>query len=146
MKKILHFGVLLIALAAINVHFVPTVIAAANPATPGNPGANPATPGNPNTSAGGDSSGGGLTNPLNNIDSLPKFMEVILGAVVQIGTIILTLAIVYVGFLFVQAQGNEEKIKAARSSLMWTVIGGLVLLGASTIGKVIESTVGALGS
>lgn len=92
------------------------------------------------------STGGGLTNPLNNIDSLPKFMEVILQAVVQIGTIILTLAIVYVGFLFVQAQGNEEKIKAARSSLMWTVIGGLVLLGASTIGKVIESTVGALGS
>ena len=140
MKKILHFGVLLIALAAINVHFVPSVIAAGSPGA-SNPGAGPGAS-NPDI----QDTSGGLTNPLNNIDSLPKFMEVILGAVVQIGTIILTLAIVYVGFLFVQAQGNEEKIKAARSSLMWTVIGGLVLLGASTIGKVIESTVGALGS
>jgi len=142
MKKILHFGVLLIALVAINVQFVPSVIAAGSPAGGGTSAGSPAGGG---TDPAPDSSGG-LTNPLNNIDSLPKFMEVILQAVVQIGTIILTLAIVYVGFLFVQAQGNEEKIKAARSSLMWTVIGGLVLLGASTIGKVIESTVGALGS
>lgn len=144
MKKILHFGVLLVALVALNVQFVPSVIAAANPATPGNPGANPASPGNPDTSAGSDNSGGGLTNPLNNIDSLPKFMEAILDAVIQIGTIILTLAIVYIGFLFVQAQGNEEKIKSARSALMWTVIGGLILLGAKTVGLVIGSTIGAL--
>lgn len=87
---------------------------------------------------------GGLTNPLNNINSLPDFMDKILEAVIQIGTIILTLAIVYVGFLFVQAQGNEEKIKSARSALMWTVIGGLILLGARTVGLVIGSTVGAL--
>ena len=86
----------------------------------------------------------GLTNPLNNIDSLPEFLNAILGAVVQLGTIVLILALVYVGFLFVVAQGNEEKIKSARSALFWTVIGGLVLLGAQTIGMVISSTVGAL--
>lgn len=86
----------------------------------------------------------GLTNPLNNINSLPDFLNKILEAVVQLGTIVLILAIVYVGFLFVVAQGNEEKIKSARSALFWTVIGGLVLLGAQTIGMVISSTVGAL--
>lgn len=89
-------------------------------------------------------SGGGLTNPLNNIDSLPDFLNAILDAIVTLGTILLTLAIIYVGFLFVVAQGNEEKIKSARSALMWTVIGGLILLGAKTIGMVIASTVGAL--
>lgn len=87
---------------------------------------------------------GGLTNPLNNINSLPEFLNKILEAVVQLGTIVLILAIVYVGFLFVVAQGNEEKIKSARGALFWTVIGGLVLLGAQTIGMVISSTVGAL--
>jgi|TARA_R110000824_G_scaffold401771_1_gene615540 hypothetical protein len=91
-----------------------------------------------------NTSSGGLTNPLNNINSLPEFMNAILDAVVQLGSIVLLLAIVYVGFLFVKAQGKEEEIKSARSALMWTVIGGLILLGAKTIGLVIASTVGAL--
>ncbi len=90
------------------------------------------------------SGGGGLTNPLNSINSLPDFLNAILGAVVDLGTIVLTLALIYVGFLFVKAQGKEEEIKNARNALMWTVIGGLVLLGAKTIGMVIASTVKGL--
>ncbi|MEK7510913.1 MAG: pilin [Patescibacteria group bacterium] len=86
----------------------------------------------------------GLTNPLNSIDSLPQLLAAVLAAIVRIGTIILTLALVYVGFLFVAAQGNEEKISNAKSALLWTVIGGLILLGASAIGAVIGSTVGKL--
>ncbi|MBU2330328.1 pilin, partial [Patescibacteria group bacterium] len=86
----------------------------------------------------------GLKNPLNNICTLPQFLNAILDAVVQLGTIVLILALVYVGFQFVAAQGNEEKIRSARSALMWTVIGGLVLLGAKAIGLVIEGTVSAL--
>ncbi len=84
---------------------------------------------------------GGLTNPLNNINSLPGFMNAILDAVVQLGSIVLVFAIVYVGFKFVTAQGNEEEIRSARTALMWVVIGGLVLLGARTVGLVITTTV-----
>lgn len=91
-----------------------------------------------------DTSSGGLTNPLNNINSLPDFMNAILDAIVQLGSIVLVFAIVYVGFKFVTAQGNEEEIKSARSALMWTVIGGLVLLGAKTVGLVISTTVKSL--
>ena len=64
-----------------------------------------------------NTSSGGLTNPLNDIDSLPDFMNAILDAVVQLGSIVLLLAIVYVGFLFVKAQGKEEEIK---SCLLYT--------------------------
>lgn len=87
---------------------------------------------------------GGLTNPLNKIETLPQFLNAILDAVVNLGTIILILALVYVGFQFVVAQGNEEKLKSARSALMWTVIGGLVLLGAKSLGLVIQGTVESL--
>ncbi len=83
----------------------------------------------------------GLTNPLNNINSLPDFMNAILDAVVQLGSIVLVFAIMYVGFKFVTAQGNEEEIRSARTALMWVVIGGLVLLGAKTVGLVITNTV-----
>jgi len=96
------------------------------------------------TTLGGDSAGsarGGLENPLKGIDTLPQFLTAILKGVVQIGTIILTMMLVYVGFLFVVAQGNPEKLQGAKSALVWTVIGGLVLLGATTIQLVIEGTV-----
>ena len=90
------------------------------------------------------SGSGGLVNPLNNIDSLPDLLTAILDAVVQLGAIILVIAIVYVGFKFVVAQGNEERIKEARGALVWTVIGGLILLGAQAISLVIQQTVSAL--
>ena len=96
---------------------------------------------------GGTETGGGtetpdptlLVNPLK-VDSLEGLLTLILEAVIDIGTIILVLAIVYVGFKFVIAQGSEEKIREARSALVWTVIGGLILLGANAIMLVIRET------
>jgi len=87
---------------------------------------------------------GGLINPLKGACSLPDFLNLILQAVVQLGTIALIVMLVYVGFLFVIAQGKEEDLKNAKSALMWTVIGGLILLGAQAISLVIQSTVGTL--
>lgn len=101
------------------------------------------------TNSGGDDLGTNATsqmlvNPLKGIDSLPKLLEVVLKAVVQLGAIVLTLAIIYVGFLFVAARGNPEKLKVARTALVWTLIGGLILLGAQAISTAIQSTVETL--
>lgn len=98
---------------------------------------------------GGDDEGGGqpgmgLVNPLQNIDSFPDLLAAILGAVVQIGFMLLILMLVFVGFKFVAAQGKEEELRNARSALVWTVIGGLILLGAEAISLVIQSTAEAL--
>jgi len=84
-----------------------------------------------------------LQNPLK-VDSLTDLLKLVLDAVVKLGTIALTLAIIWVGFMFVMARGNEEKIRTARSALVWTIIGGLILLGAQAIGLVIQSTVNTL--
>ena len=84
-----------------------------------------------------------LQNPLN-VSTLPELLNAILRGVVEIGAILLTVMIVYVGFLFVAAQGNEEKIRSARDALVWTVIGGLILLGAEAISLVIQQTVSTL--
>jgi hypothetical protein len=112
----------------------------------GNPGGTPGGGDPPGTPGGGSPNtvGTGLQNPLKNINSLGELVNAILAAVVKIGGIVLVLALVYVGFLFVAAQGNEEKIRNARSALMWTVIGGLILLGATAISAVITATVGGL--
>ncbi len=76
--------------------------------------------------------------------TLEGFFAILLDAVVNIGAILLVLALVWTGFLFVQAQGNEEKIRNARSALMWAVLGGLLLLGAQALSMVIKATIETL--
>lgn len=132
MSRTLRISLLALALFAVNACYIPSVFAEIRA---DNTGSNVTTE---------TISGEGLTNPLGSIKSLPEFMEAILAAVVTLGTIVLTFAIIYVGFLFVKAQGNAEQVSAARSALMWTVIGGLILLGAQTVGLVLKSTVESL--
>lgn len=96
------------------------------------------------TNPSGCGSSVGLTNPLKDVCSLEDFLKAILGGVIQIGTIILIMMLVYVGFLFVAARGNAEKLQSAKSALVWTVIGGLILLGATAIQAVITETVKSL--
>jgi hypothetical protein len=87
--------------------------------------------------------GGTLANPLKYSD-LDSLLHAVLAALIRIGSIFLTLALVFVGFKFVAARGNEEKIRSAKTALMWTVIGGLILLGATAIQEVISTTVNAI--
>ena len=85
-----------------------------------------------------------LINPLGAGTSLPTLLKDILQLIVQIGTIVIVLMLVYVGFLFVTARGEPGKITTARTALLWTVVGALVLLGAQAISLGIQSTVQAL--
>ena len=92
-----------------------------------------------------------LLNPLGtscnstNTDCLEKFLINILDFVVRIGSIVVILMLVFVGYKFVTAQGNDSKIIEARSMLLWTVVGALILLGAKAIAIGIQATVQALG-
>ena len=86
---------------------------------------------------------GVVENPLKS-DSLLELLTVFLAGVVRLGLIALLLALVWCGFLFVQAQGNEEKIKSARGALLWTVVGGLILVGAEVIKDIIVATIGSI--
>lgn len=85
-----------------------------------------------------------LINPLKGKD-LKGFLNDILDFVIDIGTIVVILMIVFVGFKFVAAQGNESELSAAKKMLLWTIIGALVLLGAKAISVSLQATVRALG-
>ncbi|KKQ03101.1 MAG: hypothetical protein US18_C0017G0016 [Parcubacteria group bacterium GW2011_GWB1_36_5] len=87
-----------------------------------------------------------LNNPLgpNGIDSVPKFIQVLLEGVLRIGIPIVALAIIYCGFLFVSARGNSEKLGKAKDALLYTLIGAAILLGSWAIAQLISETVLAL--
>ena len=87
--------------------------------------------------------GDGLKNPLR-FSSLDQFLTALLDVLVQIAFPIIVLAVIYTGFLFVAARGNKDKLEEAKRAFLWTVIGGLVVLGAATLSKAIEGTVDQL--
>lgn len=81
-----------------------------------------------------------LTNPLES-ESILDLLQTLLGVVVQVGIPLIALAIVYSGFLFVKAQGNESQLSEAKKTLYWTVIGAAIVLGAAVISGVIQTTI-----
>lgn len=87
---------------------------------------------------------GTFCNPLGSISSFSDFVSAILKIVVSIGVPIAVLAIIFSGFLFVTAQGNEEKLKTAKSAFLWSVIGTAILLGAWAISQAIDTTIQAI--
>ncbi len=82
-------------------------------------------------------------NPLgNNINSIPKFVEVVIDKVVlPFGSVIVVLMIIWAGFLFVTAQGNDTKLSKAKNAFMYSVIGTVILLGSWVIASTIKETV-----
>ena len=101
------------------------------------------TPSNPATST---CSAGRICNPIPNITSIPGLIQTILTGLITIGIPIIALAIVYSGFLFVFARGNSKKLTKAKESLLWTIVGAAVLLGAWAIAKMISATVTGLSA
>lgn len=85
-----------------------------------------------------------IENPLTKANTINELIKTILEGVIKIGMPIIALAVVYCGFLFVQARGNPEAIKKAKDSLLYTLIGAAILLGSWAIAQLISSTVLAL--
>lgn len=83
-----------------------------------------------------------ISNPLGDkITDIPSFIEAAITVVLTIGIPIVALAIIYTGFLFVEAQGNPEKLTKAKKALLYTLIGAALLLGAFVIANAIGETV-----
>lgn len=92
-----------------------------------------------------------LQNPLGqlggsgaDIDSLEDLIVRILEIIVQIGIPVIALFIIYSGFLFVAAQGNPQKLKQAKNTLLYTLIGAAVILASTVIAKAISGTIADL--
>jgi len=95
---------------------------------------------------GGSAPAGGETefpNPFGNgITTLPEFIETLTNNVIlPVGSVIVVIMIIYAGFLFVTAQGNENKITDAKRAFMYAVIGALILLGSWVIANSIRGTI-----
>lgn len=90
-------------------------------------------------------SGAGISNPLGDgVQSVESFVSKGLSFVVKIGAVFAVLALIYAGFLYVQARGNSGALTKAHTTLRNTIIGIVLLLGAQLIASIITGTIEAL--
>jgi Type IV secretion system pilin len=109
-------------------------------------GANAQGSGGGNPPTGGNSGGcvsGQLCNPLSSPD-IQTFLLRIIDVLLVFALPIIIFFIMYSGYLFVTARGDQGQITTARTALTWSVVGGVIILGARLIISVIQGTVAAL--
>ncbi len=85
-----------------------------------------------------------LQNPLGSTSSFPALISKIAKIVAQIGLPAAAMVIIYSGFLFATAGGNEDKLKKAKQTFFWAIIGTALLLGAWAIAEAIKQFITTL--
>lgn len=86
-----------------------------------------------------------IENPLK-FNSIQDVVLAATTAATTIGFYVALFFIIYSGFLFVKARGNETELKNAKKTLLYTLIGTAVLLGASVLANVIKGTLDQIKS
>lgn len=94
------------------------------------------------TGLSGSDGSGKITNPLKSQD-IPEFLLKIIDVLLVFALPLIILYIMYAGYLFVTAAGNAEKVTGAKNALLWSVVGGVIVLGARLIISVIQGTITA---
>jgi hypothetical protein len=82
-------------------------------------------------------------NPLGGVSELDQLFLEIVNVLLIIAVPVIVFFIIFAGFTYVTAQGNPEKIKLASQSLLYGIIGGVIILGSSAIMVIIRSLVEA---
>lgn len=109
--------------------------------------------GNPTQTVSG--TGAGTSNVSYNITidnpfkakTIPDLVKDIVNDIlIPIGAVVAVVMIIYSGFLFVTAGGNDAQITKAKESLMWAVIGSAILLAAWVISEAVQGTINQLKS
>lgn len=83
-----------------------------------------------------------LQNPLK-VDSLEELLIAVLNVFITILIPIIVFFIIFSGFKYVTAQGNPGKIEEATTSLLYAIIGGVLILAAVAIAEVLKNTIEA---
>ena len=82
-----------------------------------------------------------LINPLKNINSIGDLLEAILHIIMILMIPIIVFYIIYSGFKYVTALGNASQVEEASQSLLYAVIGGVLILGSLAIVEIIKDIV-----
>ncbi|MBI2023635.1 hypothetical protein HYT01_03680 [Candidatus Giovannonibacteria bacterium] len=93
--------------------------------------------GQPGGNAGGGQSGGYTIDNWTQSKTFGAVIEKFAALLKTIGIPLITIFLVWAGFMFVTARGNEQQITKAKSLLFWTIIGAILIVGAVVLAEVV---------
>ncbi len=76
--------------------------------------------------------------------NIQDFFMALIAIVIVFATPIIVFFIIYAGFLYVTARGNEQTITQANRALLYAIIGGLLILGAYGIITIVSNLITAM--
>ena len=86
-----------------------------------------------------------ITNPLS-VSTVDELLNLVLNLIIQAGIPIIVSMIMWSGFLFIQAQGNQSDVTKAKENLKYVLIGTAIVLGVFSILAIVRGTIQALGA
>ncbi len=87
----------------------------------------------------------GFCNPLAQ-STICGALKIFLTALLTLGIPVAVLFIVYAGFRFVWARGKPKELAAARTNLVYVLLGIGIFVGAWLLGQIIANTLNALAT
>lgn len=82
-------------------------------------------------------------NPVS-ANSIQELVSQALKVMVMVALPIIGLFVVYSGFMFVFAQGNQEALQKAKRNFLFVILGAILILGAWVIASILGNTVSQL--
>lgn len=79
-----------------------------------------------------------LKNPLKGSNTFGEVIVNLARAITFIGVPVAGIFIIYSGFLFVTARGSDEQITKAKTTLFYTIIGTVLIIGAWAIASALN--------
>lgn len=83
---------------------------------------------------------GVLCNPLQ-FNTITQFLQALIEILLIFAVPLVIFFIIYAGFKYVTANGNPAELSKANKALLYAIIGGVIIFGATIIGQVIQATV-----
>lgn len=84
-----------------------------------------------------------LKNPLEGIGSIESLAKTLLNVLIVLAAPIIVFFIILAGFKYVTAQGDPGKLEEAKRALVYAIIGGVIVVGATAIFEIIVNTIEA---
>lgn len=81
-----------------------------------------------------------IRNPIQ-AETVTELFAALIDIILVFAIPIVVFFIIYAGFLYVTARGNESTIQKAHMALLYALIGGLLILGARVLIDVVKGTV-----
>ena len=85
-----------------------------------------------------DATGLFMPNPFGETSDIGTLLSNIINFLIILAIPITAILIVYAGYLYITSAGNEDKVKTAQKTLIWTLVGFAIILIASSVPAIIQ--------